>query len=98
MMIPDAGNRTFTIKLENSLQRPPFKYFTTDVVGWVDPEVPNVTRMMPMVWDQWTMTTMPLPTWIDAVVKRHSDDTDAAWSVTYKSLDTMPWHHQEVQS
>jgi hypothetical protein len=26
--------------------------------------------------------------WIEAATKQHSDDTDAAWLVTYKGLDT----------
>lgn len=96
-MIPDSGNRTFTIKLENPDQRPPSKYFTTDVVGWLPTHsFANPTRYAPMVWNSWTMTAMPAGDWISAAVVKHSDDTDVSWSVTYKGLDTTP-HHPEVQ-
>ena len=86
-MIPDAGNRTVTIKLENGSQRPPFKYFTTDVVGW-HCITPESSRYVPMVWNQWLLLAMPLGGWIESVVRQHSDDTDTGWSVTYKALDT----------
>jgi hypothetical protein len=98
MMIPDSGNRTFTIKLENSDQQPPFKWFTTDVVGWLPiHSFANPTRYAPMVWNPWTLTAMPVGDWISGTQVKHSDDTDAAWSVTYRGLDTMP-HHPEVQT
>jgi hypothetical protein len=96
-MIPDAGNRTFTIKLENSSQRPSFKYFTTDVVGWTERAMgEGQTRYVPMVWYPLTRSAMPVDEWIEFIVTDYCDHTDAAWSMTYEGLDTMP-HHPEVQ-
>lgn len=86
-MIPDAGNRTVSIKLENSLQQARFKYFTTDVVGWQSFDHED-NRYVPMVWNQWLLLVMPLGGWIESVVRQHSHDTDAGWIVTYKGLDT----------
>jgi hypothetical protein len=96
-MVPDNGNRTVSIKLENLLQRPSFKYFTTDVVGWTTRMMgEGQIRYVPMVWNQWTFSAMPVDEWISDVAIKHSDDTDVAWSVTYKGLDTVP-HHPEEQ-
>ena len=85
-MIPDAGNRTVTIKLEHTSAVPP-KYFTTDVVGW-QPLDHEDNRLVPMVWNERILLVMPFDAWIESVARKHSNDTDAAWSVTYKGLDT----------
>ena len=86
-MIPDSGNRTFTVKLANSERRLAPKYFTTEVVGWQ--QLPHEEgRYVPMGWNQWILLAMPVGAWIESVGRHHSDATDAAWSVTYKGLDT----------
>jgi hypothetical protein len=96
-MIPDAGNRQVTIRLENSDQQPPFKYFTTNVVGW-QPLDHETNRYVPMVWNPWILLAVPFDAWIETAARRHADDTDAAWSVMYKALDTMPHHPMEWTS